>query len=72
MSVLTKEKEVDYNNSQFYRANPFANQGFIPTVSLKNRKQPQSHSQIPQGIEYFSPSYKKHFIDIATKSLISQ
>jgi hypothetical protein len=40
MSVLTKEKEVDYNNSQFYRANPFANQGFIPTVSLKNRKQP--------------------------------
>lgn len=40
MSVQVKEKKVDYNNSHYYRANPYAQQGYRPVNSLKNRKQP--------------------------------
>ena len=40
MSVHIKEKVIDYNDGHFYRANPYSNQGYIPTSSLKNRKQP--------------------------------
>jgi hypothetical protein len=40
MSVHVKEKEVRYNDSHFYRANPYIRQGYIPSASLKNRKQP--------------------------------
>ena len=28
---------MDYNQFTYYRANPFAKQGFIPTVALNNR-----------------------------------
>ena len=40
MAVHLKEKNINYNESQFYRANPYAQQGYIPSSSLKNRKQP--------------------------------
>lgn len=50
MSIVVKEKEVRYHDSNFYRANPYANQGYIPTVSLKNRKQPQFSAEMPQGV----------------------
>ena len=61
MSVQVKENQVNYNDSHFYRANPYINQGYIPTSSLKNRKQPDFITEIPQGIDYFDPSNKKHF-----------
>jgi hypothetical protein len=41
MSVLIKDKKQPYNDNHFYRANPYANQGYIPTPALKNRKQPE-------------------------------
>lgn len=40
MSVVVKEKEINYNDSSHYRANPYASQGYIPPPALKNRKQP--------------------------------
>lgn len=40
MSVFVKEKEMNYNDGCYYRANPYANQGYIPTPALRNRKQP--------------------------------
>ena len=73
MSVIVKEKEINYNESSHYRANPYANQGYIPSNALKNRKQPEYYSEIPQGIEYFdNSSSKRHFTNIAIRSEISQ
>lgn len=53
MSIILKEKEGKYSESNYYRSNPYSNQGYIPPVSLRNRKQPEHLSEIPQGIEYF-------------------
>ena len=68
MALPRKEKNISYNESQFYRANPYANQGYIPSYSLKNRKQPEFATEIPQGLEYFEPSSKRHYTDKIKKS----
>lgn len=68
MAVHFKDKDIRYNESQFYRANPFASQGYIPSGSMKNRKQPDFQTELPQGIDYFEPSARKHFNDANKKS----
>lgn len=37
------------NESSYYRANPFYQQGYLPDAALRNRKEPNHYSEIPQG-----------------------
>ena len=72
MAVHLKDNQTPLNGSQFYRANPYAELGFIPGYSLKNRKQPEFTTEIPQGIDYFEPSARRHYTDMIKKSEIAE
>ncbi len=49
------------NESSYYRANPFYQQGYLPDAALRNRKEPNHYSEIPQGWQHFDPTNKKHY-----------
>lgn len=72
MSVQVREKAINYNEGSYYRANPYAQQGYIPTASLKNRKQPEFATEIPQGIEFFPPTHRKLFGNIGHQSTLGE
>ena len=40
---------MDYNNFQYYRANPYAKDGFIPPIAHKNRNKADYLANLPQG-----------------------
>jgi hypothetical protein len=50
-----------YNESSYYRANPFYRQGYVPDRALVNRHQHDHFVEIPQGENHFDPSARKHF-----------
>lgn len=39
----------DLNQSSYYRANPYYQQGYLPDTAFKNRKLPSYMVEIPQG-----------------------
>jgi|JI6StandDraft_1071083.scaffolds.fasta_scaffold26417_2 hypothetical protein len=50
-----------YNESSYYRANPFYRQGYLPNRALLNRH-PQEHVvELPMGESPFEPTRRKHF-----------
>lgn len=51
----------DLNQSSYYRANPYYQQGYMPDTAFKNRKMPSYMVEIPQGEQFFEPTNKKHF-----------
>ncbi len=40
---------MDFNKLSYYRANPFANNDFMPESSMLNRSKKQFVSEIPAG-----------------------
>lgn len=40
---------MDYNQFTYYRANPYANQGYMPPAAHLNRHKPQFITEIPMG-----------------------
>ena len=61
---------MDYNKFTYYRANPFANQGFIPTVALNNRTKASFPSEMPMGEEHLGKIGKKFYANGKQSSLI--
>lgn len=43
----------NYNLSSYYRANPYADLGYMPPIAQKNRKKPDYGTELPQGEEFF-------------------
>lgn len=50
-----------YNESSYYRANPFYRQGYIPDRAFVNRKVQENLVEMPQGDSAFDPTRRKHF-----------
>lgn len=40
---------MDYNKFTYYRANPYAKQGFLPPTALQNRMKANFPSEVPMG-----------------------
>ena len=52
---------MDYNNFNYYRANPYARDGFLPPIAQKNRKNANFLANLPQGEKDFIFNKRKHF-----------
>ena len=52
---------IPLNGTNYYRANPFHKQGYLPDIAYKNRKIPDYRVEMPQGDSSFEPTQKKHF-----------
>ena len=52
---------MDYNSFNYYRANPYAKDGFLPPIAQKNRKNADFLANLPQGNKDFIFNRRKHF-----------
>lgn len=62
----------EYNESSYYRANPYYQQGYLPSSAFNNRKELDYMSEMPQGREYFVITGKKHYQHLSHKSNIQE
>ena len=52
---------MDYNRFDYYRANPYYQEGYIPPIAHKNRKKPEFLTELPQGEKHFDFLGRKHY-----------
>ena len=53
--------KMDYNQFSYYRANPYAAQGYIPPIAHNNRHKPDFITQIPMGESNFDKIGKRFY-----------
>lgn len=59
-------------NPSYYRSHHYAHQFNLPDSAFLNRKLPVYASEMPQGVNPFIPSHKKHFQRLGYQSIITQ
>jgi hypothetical protein len=59
-------------NPSYYRSHVYAHQFNLPDSAFVNRKMPIYTSEMPQGMNPFAPSQKKHFQNAGYQSIITQ
>lgn len=53
------------HNPSYYRSHLYAHQFNLPDSAFINRKTPIYSSEMPQGVNPFAPSHKRHFQNAA-------
>ena len=61
---------MDYNQFTYYRANPYARQGFIPPIAHTNRTKAAHFSEMPMGEEHLAKIGKKFVTNSGKQSII--
>lgn len=52
---------MNYNQFNYYRANPYYEQGSIPPIAHKNRKRAEFMVEMPQGEKHIDYVGRKHY-----------
>ena len=52
---------MDYNQFTYYRANPYARQGYMPPIAHTNRHNPDFITEMPMGEDHLGKIGKKFF-----------
>ena len=63
---------MDYNQFKYYRANPYAAQGYMPPIAHTNRHTPDFFTQIPMGESNFQKIGKRFYPLTHNKSNIKE
>ena len=61
---------MDYNQFSYYRANPYAKQGYMPPTAFINRHKPNFVTELPMGEEHLGKIGRKQYANNAHKSHI--
>lgn len=52
---------MNYNDFTYYRANPYARQGYMPPIAHVNRHKPDFMTELPMGQEHLNRIGKKQY-----------